>query len=940
MSLKFNSFRSERYLRSRFLEGRLLLATENTDLQLEMIDKSRETIRNTIGDVSIENGWKVEKYTLTTNVTSVSGTTLFLDTTVLDLAIVGDEVLKNGSRVDSISSIDTNNNSITLPTIGTVASGDTIEIKVRNTVLISQGEAWFDGIPFLMEGGQDAAVSGSNRALGITVAIGGGSSNVTAIDEPTGRGKLLSFNSGGTTQAGTYRIVVSAKEEVVTNIEDPFLKNANIPESTAQKLRLVYRINVVPENEQDQSPIPYTDSNTDGNLVNRISVNPVSGGEGAEISRTSITGAGQIDGRDLEITIQNTIGVNKLPAGTVEQAEYTNGRFIDSYGNEYHLNLITNATVANRVTLRIDKAPGQPDPSIVPGRPYQLIKRDIFVTDDVNGNPLGQLFYPLATVSIETGSGISHESNVQDLRKSVISKQEFQEKTNIKYNLRLTDGGTIDWEVTSVGGSSDDILAWDGSFDIVNPFGPTQLIPANTVALIEGSSAVYTLDLEAGGQIAKGNKTLTSQLENAGESVIALQNNPVLEDIELGNTVRIEDFTTYITAVDDIDKTVTINTPLPSNISAGTAITVYRDVYAEGFVPLSSDSFVLATRNNNNLYFSNLELSSGETSNIGSSIPVALLNYIGSPAENDDTPDYSTPQVTTIVLPDPADISDSDYFYITAGDTTLEYYVWFDKSGSAVDPAPTGSSLEVDISAATTDEDVAEAVRAALDALGSFDATRLGATVTVTDTVDGANDLPRNANMGGSFAISAEIGSPSNVTDGTSLTQGIVDLDKSIKEIDDLLNDPIYEERVYFSSGLPALTTVNIPLNSRDDDKAQQIIPDAGAFEVFINSRFVERGVEYEIVSAAGGPVGEAQVRFLIDLPNDTTVRFRVDSLGGSTTPVTLSGGSGGSGSLQDSYINGRTITTLSGNPVIIDGPNGETIIIITENMQVDGVIL
>ena len=38
MALRFNTFRSQRYLRSKFVEGRFLLASEATDLELELID--------------------------------------------------------------------------------------------------------------------------------------------------------------------------------------------------------------------------------------------------------------------------------------------------------------------------------------------------------------------------------------------------------------------------------------------------------------------------------------------------------------------------------------------------------------------------------------------------------------------------------------------------------------------------------------------------------------------------------------------------------------------------------------------------------------------------------------------------------------------------------------------------------------------------------------
>ncbi len=42
MALKFNTFRAQRYLRSRFVEGKYLLASEGTDIELELVDLMRK----------------------------------------------------------------------------------------------------------------------------------------------------------------------------------------------------------------------------------------------------------------------------------------------------------------------------------------------------------------------------------------------------------------------------------------------------------------------------------------------------------------------------------------------------------------------------------------------------------------------------------------------------------------------------------------------------------------------------------------------------------------------------------------------------------------------------------------------------------------------------------------------------------------------------------
>lgn len=887
MSLKYNSFRANRYLRSRFVEGRYFLASEASDLELEIMDKSRQIVKNTTGNIAIEDSWKIEKYEITTEVTNVAGTVLTLDTTILDLATIGDEVYKGSTRINTISNIDTGANTITLPSIGSIVNGDTITIRIRDTLLLRQGEAWFDGIPFIMQSGKDSRVSGSNLAMGITVGIGGGAANISAQDEPEGLGKLITFNDGGTTPVGSYRIVVSAEEEVVTYTTDPFLKNANIPEATAQKMRILYRINVVPESAQDTSPVPYTDSITDGNLENEIIITPVSGGEGSETSRVTLSGSEQIDGRNLEVNFKNTSGSNKFPLGTTEQAEFSNGTIVDSLGNSYHINLITNATVSNEVTVRIDKYPGQPDPQFIANQPFSIKKKDIFVTDDVNGTPQGLLFYPIATVSLASSTGFAHQSNIIDRRGRVISDKDFEEITNIKFNLKLTDGGSISWEVVDT-----DILDWDASFAIVNAHGPEQTIAVNQVALLDDSAVVYFMDLDNGGSIAKGNLSVTVA---SGTTTLTLSGNPDLSEVSKGNIFKVGAETRYITAVDDVSKTITVN----SSVSTTGAATIYRDTFKQGFATITEDIFVLAVRSNSKIYFSDLELSSGETSTIGSSIPQALLDYIGTPAENDSTPDYSSAQVTDLTFDVPANISDSEYFLINAANDSTRYYVWFNKSGGAVDPAPGApitTGVEVDISAAATADDVAEAVRTELDALGDFSATRVSATVTVTNSATGAATSASNVDVGGTLTISYTFGTSAFVTQGVSLTTAIKEIDLALSELNEVLDQPIYDEVLRFPSGLSALTNVTLPNNSRNLSSVQFYVPAAGALEIFLNSRYTTQDEEWTSVDTR-------TIRFVDDLPSDTTVHFRLDSLGGSTASLVISGGGDAWGDPVDANI-------------------------------------
>jgi len=239
--LRFNTFRSGRYLRSKFVEGKYLLASEATDLELEVMDLLRKVVSSTIGDVALEDAWQVER---------LSDTQL----------------------------------------------------------LIKPGQAWFKGLPFAMRTGKDQLVSGAILSIG-TVPVG-----TVATDDSSGAGKIITFNSGSTTPTNLYRIVITAREELLTEVDDPFLQNVNLTESTAQKIRLLFQLNIVPESLQTESPIPYRDEtsaslvatnfpNAGGlaspNFVNQIVVTPTAAGNGELIALNLISGAEGIDGRDL-----------------------------------------------------------------------------------------------------------------------------------------------------------------------------------------------------------------------------------------------------------------------------------------------------------------------------------------------------------------------------------------------------------------------------------------------------------------------------------------------------------------------------------------------------------------------------------------------------------------------------------------------------------------
>jgi hypothetical protein len=557
--LKFNTHRALRYLRSRFIEGKFLLASEAIDLQLESMDLLKELVRKTLGDVAISDSWKVERLSDT-------------------------------------------------------------------EILIKPGEAWKDGVPFIMESEKDHLVSGDSLTLG-TAPLG-----VSVTDAPGG--KKLTFTKAST-PTDSYRIVITAREELVTDTEDPFLKNANLTETTAQKLRLFYKIDVVSESDQTETPIPYTNDTTDENLTNQIVISPTAAGNGELLATSVLTSGSAVDGRDLELTIRNDAGVGggkPIPDSNTDQEVFQNGTLIDSNGSEYHINAVFNDVVSTQVIIRVDKEVGQPNPELTNGETYTLVKRNVHAQEDVNGTPQGKLFYSVATTVWDTTNGFTNDSNIVDLRTSILSQAEFQEKVSAKFDLILTEGGNVNFD------ASTSTVTWSADFSLINPNGLTQTIAAGNAALPDGASLVYEMDVDGGGAIEKG--TLAVTTTSSGASV-SLSGAPDLSDVKIGNTLVVGSEVVSITGIDDVNDILTVS---PATTVTGAA-TIYLDTFAAGTAPKNLSTFALATRKSSKIYFSggSLELEAGETGQVGDGgMSIDNLTYIGAAGEDDSTPAYSS----------------------------------------------------------------------------------------------------------------------------------------------------------------------------------------------------------------------------------------------------------------------------------------------------------
>ena len=102
----------------------------------------------------------------------------------------------------------------------------------------------------------------------------------------------------------------------------------------------------------------------------------------------------------------------------------------------------------------------------------------------------------------------------------------------------------------------------------------------------------------------------------------------------------------------------------------------------------------------------------------------------------------SKPEITTVTFTlTKALMTDASSFDFEVDDgdgTVTHYYVWFDKTGSTVDPTGTGTGVEADISLATTANDVAEIVKDLIHALSAdVSCTQTAGVMTIVNANNG-----------------------------------------------------------------------------------------------------------------------------------------------------------------------------------------------------------
>lgn len=503
MSTTNNFFRPKRHFRSVFREGKFLLNTEATEIELEVLDRLREQIKQAYGpSFSIQDGMLLE--------------------------------------ADS----------------------------VVGRVIIRSGYSYVDGYPVALSSGEDPIYSLGTAPAGFTAADYVKVPK-SGIDDG---GIALQLGGGTPIDAGAYLIILTLKEELITAAQDPYLRSANLSESTADRHRLVVDVNIIPKYignniingpSLNNSPIPYRGSAAN-NLVDYIQVTQ-SGSNYAMVSALPITGAEQIDGRNLEIQLNNGNGTTTaaFPTSNTDITEFIHGTLIDSNGTAFHIsNMFVTPGNSTRVTLQLDLEKTRPvqlttfqsNPVITDSVPYRLVKRDLFVTS-AGQLPEGKRFYPISEVAWD-GVDLTG-ADIIDLRPKILARDGVLDLIR-NQGLNLTSEGAVFWNMST------QELTWGDDLYIHSAFeGFDWTIPAgDTQSLFSGMAVndvlyVHLSDAPTGGSLTlkkgqRGVGDLTQESLRASsifwvakrlpDNRIYFNGRLVLNDLQTGYFYDVEDF--------------------------------------------------------------------------------------------------------------------------------------------------------------------------------------------------------------------------------------------------------------------------------------------------------------------------------------------------------------------------------------------------------------
>lgn len=339
-------------------------------------------------------------------------------------------------------------------------------------------------------------------------------------------------------------------------------------------------------------------------------------------------------------------------------------------------------------------------------------------------------------------------------------------------------------------------------------------------------------------------------------------------------------------------------------------------------VPAGENVFWLFARNDSSgavarvyVRFLGMEIQDGETEEISDSVPLQLLQYIGSPIESASKPQYesalnpgSVPFIEDLTFGSAATIANNDYFVTDSAGNYRPYYVWFNKDGAGTDPTvPARIGIQVAISTGMTNIQVASAVATAFGTTfyPDFSAVQRSTPnqhkVRLTRNSAGSTVATADFNVGAPFAVvQIQAGTGTGnviVNDGDSLTLAIKKLDRAYGALLEALDSPNYDEPVdiVVSGQVPPTslngpiapnTNITLPPNSRMGFVTQKYTVGKGRLELFLNGQYQRLGIDWQEVGVASSE--STQIKTLRSYVAGDSLEFRLSAAGG--------GGGGGGG--------------------------------------------
>ena len=345
-------------------------------------------------------------------------------------------------------------------------------------------------------------------------------------------------------------------------------------------------------------------------------------------------------------------------------------------------------------------------------------------------------------------------------------------------------------------------------------------------------------------------------------------------------------------------------------------------------VPFNEDNYWLFLRADNGgttarVYLrgsSGGELQQGEDREISDNQALDVLEYIGSPAEVDTTPDYTNAIVTgvkelrTVTLPAASLLTSGQYFTVNSSLNYTKYYVWANINGAGGDPSPAGlTPIEVALLSTDTYLQVAAKYQAVLDSYFDFDSVdHLNGTISLDNAYVGTSINSANFNMGGSFAIVTTLDGVGTfnhvVVDDDNLTKSIKRLDGAVGDIQNELDEEPYEEIIEIIAGAPAndrqvtgpvtaLVNIKIPKNTRNLNVQETYVVGKADLEIHLNGQEMTVGVDYNEIGLPSA--NSIEVEFTQQLVVGDVLDFRkfvAVGVSGSVGPVGPAGPIGPAG--------------------------------------------